>query len=134
MDSPSDSGVLFRIHVAGRCNINLKSTCDSPAAPSGLMQPVHVLGEQHSAMRVVGDGLPEVTPSARQFVGHERLEADRLSSFPIAVGVTVIGDTRVGAAAGAGQDKQPPMAFDEGLERLGFHVVLIYFVPPVLPA
>ena len=47
-------------------------------------------------------------------------KANRLSSFPITVGVSVIRNSRVRAASGACQNEQPPMTFDEGLDlRVG---------------
>jgi hypothetical protein len=114
---------------------------DHRPAPGGLVQPVDVLGKEkptsilglqarQGVMRVVGQGLPEPAPadhgarpvaSARQLLRHECLEADWLRSFPVSVAVAIIGNARVRAAAGTGQNKQPLMAFDEGLERVGFH-------------
>jgi hypothetical protein len=100
--------------------------------PGSLMQPVNVLRKENlvpavcfelrqSMMRVVRHGLFEPPPTdhtsgpiamARQFVGHECLEANRLSSFPITIDVSVIRNARVRAASGAGQNEQPPMTLE----------------------
>jgi hypothetical protein len=115
-------------------------------APGRLMEPVHVLGEQHlaltsglqsgqGAMGVVGTGPAEPPPAdhaarpiaaPRGGLGDECLETDRLGAFPVPVRVTIVGYSRVHAAAGAGQDEQAPMAFDECLEffaHTGGHLV-----------
>jgi hypothetical protein len=83
---------------------------DHVPTPGSLVQPVHILRQENlaptarfklcqSAMRVVRLGLTEPPPAyhaagpittARQLVGHESLKANRLSSFPIAIGVSVI--------------------------------------------
>jgi hypothetical protein len=59
---------------------------------------------------------------ARQFVGHVRLEANGLSPLPIAVGVAIVGNARVRAAAGTRQDEQPLVALNERLEIPASHV------------
>jgi len=109
-------------------------------APCGLVQPIHVLGEQDLALaigfearqgviRIVGQGLSESSPAdhaarpvttTRGFLGDEGLEAHRLRPFPVAVDVAIVGDSGVRAAAGAGQNEKALMAFDEGLECARF--------------
>jgi hypothetical protein len=106
-----------------------------------LVQPVDVLGKEkptpilglqagQGVMRVVGQRLTEPSPadqaarpvaSARQFLRHECLEADRLRSFPVAIAIAIIGNARVRATSGAGQNEEPLMAFDKGLEFTTFH-------------
>ncbi len=114
---------------------------DDLPAPGGLVQTVDILGEEQLApaigfeprqrvMRVVGLGLSEPPPAdhasrpvplARLLVGNERLEPNRLRSFPVAVAVAIVGNAGVRAAAGVRQDKQPLVLFDEGLECGIFH-------------
>lgn len=103
----------------------------------GLMQPIDVLGQQHPApavrlepgqrmMRIVRLCLPEPPPAdqaagpiapARLLVRHEGLKVDRLGPLPVAVSVAIVGNARIGAAAGAGQHEQPFVAVDEFFER-----------------
>ncbi len=114
---------------------------DDLPAPGGLVQPVDILGEEQLAlaigfqprqrvMCIVGPSLSEPPPAnhasrpvtlARLLVGNKRLEPDWLRSFPVAIAVAIVGNAGVRAAAGSGQDKQPLVLFDEGLECGIFH-------------
>ena len=104
----------------------------------GLMQPVDVLGQQHLAppvrlepgqrmMRIVRTRLAEAPPAdqaarpvalARRLFRHEGLEVDRLGPLPVAMAVAIVGNARIGAAAGAGQHEQIFVPVDEILERM----------------
>jgi hypothetical protein len=99
---------------------------DHRPAPGRLVQAVDILGEEKLAlafsfelgegvMRIVGLGPSEPSPadhaarpiaSASDLVGHECLKADRPRSFPVAVVVMIIGDTRVRAARNEGGKAQ----------------------------
>ena len=112
---------------------------DHRFAAGGLMQSVDVLGQQdlafahrleprQRAMRVVRPGAADAPPAdqaarpiapARRLLAHEGLEGDRRRALPGAVGVAIVGNARVHAAAGAGQDEQPPMPIDEFLKGGG---------------
>ena len=114
---------------------------DDLPAPGGLMQTVDILGEEQLApavgfqprqrmMRIVGLRHSEPPPAdhasrpisrARILIRGERLEPHRLRSFPIAVVVAIVRNAGVGAAAGAREDKQLLVLFDEGLECGIFH-------------
>jgi hypothetical protein len=109
---------------------------DHHPAPGGLMQPIDILREEHSApsvglepsqgvMGVVGKGMSEPTPAdhaARPIAGSdgvvrdERLKAHRLHSLPAAIGVPIVGYPGVRAAAGIRKDKQSFVALDECFE------------------
>jgi hypothetical protein len=69
-------------------------------------------------VRIIGLRHPEPPPAdhasrpvplARLFVGNECLEPNGLRSFPVAIGVAIVGNAGVRAAAGPGQDKQSPV-------------------------
>lgn len=114
---------------------------DDLPAPGGLVQTVNILGEEQLApaiffqtrqrvMCVVGFGSSEPSPAdhasrpvplARLLVGNERLEPNRLRSFPVAIAIAIVGNAGVRAAAGPRQDEQPLVLFDEGLECGIFH-------------
>jgi hypothetical protein len=77
-------------------------------------------------MRIVGLGLSEPSPAdnaarpvtlARQLLGHEPLEANRLRSFPVALVITIVRNAGVRAAAGTRQDKEPLVPFAVGNAR-----------------
>ena len=53
------------------------------------------------------DKTPRPVPLARAFVPDECLEHDRRAPLPLAGGVAVIRNARVGAAAGTGEHEQP---------------------------
>ncbi len=100
---------------------------DDVAAAGGLVQPVDVLRHQgleailalqlhQSPMRVVGVRAAEVAPAnetarpvslPRQLLVHERAKHHRAGALPGALRVAVIGNSGLGAAAGAGQNEQP---------------------------
>ena len=106
---------------------------DDAGAAGSLVQPIDVLGQQELAavhrlqtregsMRIVRLGAAEAAPTdhaagpialARQRVAHEGLIGHRLGALPIAVGVAIIGNAGVRAAAGAGQNEQASMAIDK---------------------
>ena len=48
----------------------------------------------------------------------EVLKHDRMPALPLASGVAIIRNTRIGAAAGAGQQEQPGVAVDEIDQRI----------------
>jgi len=110
---------------------------DHGGAAGALVQAVHVLGEQHlhgaacfqcgqGGVGGVGLGLAEARPAeqaARPVAlaggrfAHEILVVHRRGALPLAVGIAVIGNARVGAAAGAGEDEQAAGAVDEVSQR-----------------
>ncbi len=112
---------------------------DHAGAAGGLMQAVDILRDQcldmpgllqpgERAMRVVGQGARHDRPAhhaARPIalparVRFEKLAVlDRRARTPVAIGVAVAGDARVGADAGAGQHQQPRVAAHEVDQRLG---------------
>lgn len=113
---------------------------DHAGAPGRLVQAVHVLREQELALaldlqtrerivRPVGSRPAEGPPPdqaarpvalTRRRAAHESLVGHGLRPLPVPVGVAVVGDARVGAAAGSGQHEQPLMAVDELLQLFGF--------------
>jgi hypothetical protein len=54
------------------------------------------------------------------FIAHEGLICHRLRTFPLAIGVAIVRNPRSRAAAGTGQDEEPPMPVDELLEAAAF--------------
>ena len=101
-----------------------------PPAAGFLVQAVNVLGDQlmdvtrlfqlrQGGMGDIGLGLDKPLPTDKtagpialpDFVfSHEVLKLNRLPVFPIALPVTVIGNTRLGTAARTGQHKQAVVA------------------------
>ena len=85
---------------------------DDLPVPGGLMQTIHILGQQHFAaaagfelrqrmMGVIRHGLAEPPPSdqaarpialPRRFLAHEVLEIDRLGPLPVAVRIAIVGN------------------------------------------
>jgi len=61
---------------------------------------------------------PRPVTLACVFVRDERLEHDRRATLPLAGGVAVIRNARVGAAAGTGEHEQSGMALDERGQRV----------------
>ena len=112
---------------------------DHRCAAGGLMQPVDVLGQQdlalahrleprQRAMGVVRPGPADAPPAdqaarpvapARRLLAHEGLKGHRRRALPGAVGVAIVGNARIHAASGAGQNEQPAMAVDEVFEGSG---------------
>jgi hypothetical protein len=108
---------------------------DHRFAASGLMQPVDVLGQQdlaladrleprQRAVRVIRPGAADAPPAdqaarpvapPRRLLSHEGLIGDWRRALPGAVGVTIIGNARVHAASGAGQNEEAAMVVDKFL-------------------
>ena len=78
-----------------------------------------------SAMGIVGKGPTETAPTnhtprpiapARRLVSHERLVCHGLLALPVPIGITIVRNAGIGAAAGPCEDEQPSMPFDEILK------------------
>lgn len=111
---------------------------DHRLAAGGLMQAIHVLGEQHFQLaarfqrseRVMGGvGLRQAEPrptdqAARPIalprgqLAHKGLKRHRLRTLPAALQIPIIGNARIGAATGTGEHEQALMALDEVLQRV----------------
>ena len=105
-----------------------------------LVQAVHVLREQQLELAEpfqpgqgmvggIGQRLAEPPPAdqaarpvalAGEFLTHEGLVGHRLGTLPAAIGVAIIRNARIGAAAGAGQHEQAPVLRDETLQGAAF--------------
>src|SRR5262249_23664013 len=60
---------------------------------------------------------PTILPvaAARHFIGHERWKTDRRHTLPVAIGIAIVGNLRIGAAPGSRQNEEPSMPFDKML-------------------
>src|ERR1700752_1662914 len=90
---------------------------DPPAALEDRERGVRVVGARRSHA-AEADKTPRPVTLARAFVSDERLEHDWRATLPLAGGVAVIGNARVGAAAGTGEHEQSGMVLNELGQRV----------------
>ena len=127
-------GPLPAPHAADK--IEAAMEVNHPFVSGGLMKPVYILGQDElrptyrfqpgqGAMGVVGEGPTETAPAdhtprpiapARRLVSHERLVCHGLLALPVPIGIAIVRNTGIGAAAGPCEDEQPSMPFDEILK------------------
>ena len=106
---------------------------DDLGAPRRLVQTIDILGHQDSEpsllfqgrqgpVRIVRSSTAEAPPTdqaarpvalARRWLVHEGPKLHRLRPFPGAVGITVIGNPRIGTTSGAGENEQPRVAAEK---------------------
>ena len=127
---------LLAVHAANA--IHTAVQVNYASASRGTVKPIDVLGHQHlgtsrllqscqGPMGAVRQCSPEPPPAdeaaspvaaPRVYVRHERLKHHRLGALPVAVRIAIVGDSGVGAATGAGEQKQPRVPLDELTERI----------------
>src|SRR5689334_13591182 len=97
------------------------------------MQPIDVLRHEpfniptllqsgERTMCGIGRSVPEALPThetarpvapPRARLAHERLQSDGLRALPAAVGIAIVGNAGIGAAACTGENEEAGIALDE---------------------
>jgi len=85
-----------------------------------------------SPVCLIRRGAPEVPPAneasgpvpfANGLMVHEGLEHHRWGAFPVAIGIPIVRNAGIRAAAGAGQDEEPCMTVDEFAQEADTHPI-----------